>query len=129
MARAGVRCAVQDAIVTAVRKRSQLARLDNPEAWVRNVALNSVRHDLADPRFETWPPSSGSPRAPSRRAARIVEAPGGDGVGFVTDDGGSGSPIGSGTDRLGALGEPGFGYGDRWPLMPAGERGRAGRPR
>jgi RNA polymerase sigma-70 factor (ECF subfamily) len=36
--------AVQDAFVTAVRKRSQLARLDNPEAWVRTVALNSVRH-------------------------------------------------------------------------------------
>jgi RNA polymerase sigma-70 factor (ECF subfamily) len=36
--------AVQDAFVTAVRKRSQLVRLDNPEAWVRTVALNSVRH-------------------------------------------------------------------------------------
>ncbi|HEY0642561.1 MAG TPA: sigma-70 family RNA polymerase sigma factor [Nocardioides sp.] len=36
--------AVQDAFVTAVRKRSQLDRLDNPEAWVRTVALNSVRH-------------------------------------------------------------------------------------
>ena len=36
--------AVQDAFVTALRKRSQLARLNNPEAWVRTVALNSVRH-------------------------------------------------------------------------------------
>lgn len=36
--------AVQDAFVTAVRNRSQLALLDNPEAWVRTVALNSVRH-------------------------------------------------------------------------------------
>jgi DNA-directed RNA polymerase specialized sigma24 family protein len=36
--------AVQDAFVTAVRKRSQLDRLDNPEAWIRTVALNSVRH-------------------------------------------------------------------------------------
>jgi RNA polymerase sigma-70 factor (ECF subfamily) len=36
--------AVQDAFVTAVRKRSHLDRLDNPEAWVRTVALNSVRH-------------------------------------------------------------------------------------
>jgi RNA polymerase sigma-70 factor (ECF subfamily) len=36
--------AVQDAFVAAVRKRSQLNRLDNPEAWIRTVALNSVRH-------------------------------------------------------------------------------------
>ena len=36
--------AVQDAFVTALRKRSQLARVNNPEAWVRTVALNSVRH-------------------------------------------------------------------------------------
>jgi RNA polymerase sigma factor (sigma-70 family) len=36
--------AVQDAFVTALRKGSQLARVNNPEAWVRTVALNSVRH-------------------------------------------------------------------------------------
>ena len=36
--------AVQDAFVTALRKKSQLARVNNPEAWVRTVALNSVRH-------------------------------------------------------------------------------------
>lgn len=36
--------AVQDAFVTALRKRSQLGRVNNPEAWVRKVALNSVRH-------------------------------------------------------------------------------------
>jgi len=36
--------AVQDAFVTALRKRSQLSRLENPEAWVRTVALNGVRH-------------------------------------------------------------------------------------
>jgi RNA polymerase sigma-70 factor (ECF subfamily) len=36
--------AVQDAFVTALRKRSQLARISNPEAWVRAVALNRVRH-------------------------------------------------------------------------------------
>jgi RNA polymerase sigma-70 factor (ECF subfamily) len=36
--------AVQDAFVTAVRKKSQLARVSNPEAWVRAVALNQVRH-------------------------------------------------------------------------------------
>src|SRR3954452_5685520 len=36
--------AVQDAFVTALRKRPQLARVNNPEAWVRAVALNNVRH-------------------------------------------------------------------------------------
>lgn len=36
--------AVQDAFVTALRKTHQLARVANPEAWVRTVALNRVRH-------------------------------------------------------------------------------------
>jgi RNA polymerase sigma factor (sigma-70 family) len=36
--------AVQDAFVIALRKKSQLARVSNPEAWVRAVALNRVRH-------------------------------------------------------------------------------------
>src|SRR6186997_3229410 len=36
--------AVQDAFVTALRKQSRLARINNPEAWVRAVALNRVRH-------------------------------------------------------------------------------------
>lgn len=36
--------AVQDAFVTALAKRSQLARVGNPEAWVRTVALNNLRH-------------------------------------------------------------------------------------
>src|SRR4051812_723664 len=36
--------AVQDAFVTALRKESRFARIKNPEAWVRTVALNSVRH-------------------------------------------------------------------------------------
>lgn len=35
--------AVQEAFVTALRKRRQLARVDNPEAWVRAVAFNHVR--------------------------------------------------------------------------------------
>jgi RNA polymerase sigma-70 factor (ECF subfamily) len=33
--------AVQDAFVTALRKRSQLAGLNNPEAWVRTVAVTA----------------------------------------------------------------------------------------
>lgn len=36
--------AVQDAFVTALLKGSQLARISNPEAWVRGVAINKVRH-------------------------------------------------------------------------------------
>jgi RNA polymerase sigma-70 factor (ECF subfamily) len=36
--------AVQDAFVTALRQKSHLAQLNNPEAWVRTVALNRVRH-------------------------------------------------------------------------------------
>lgn len=35
--------AVQEAFVTAVRKRRELEGVDNPEAWVRTVALNRLR--------------------------------------------------------------------------------------
>ena len=35
--------AVQEAFVTALRKRSELARVSNPEAWVRTVAFNQLR--------------------------------------------------------------------------------------
>jgi RNA polymerase sigma-70 factor (ECF subfamily) len=35
--------AVQDAFVTAIRKRRQLSGVTNPEAWVRTVAVNQVR--------------------------------------------------------------------------------------
>ena len=34
---------VQDAFVTAVGRRRQLARVANPEAWLRTVALNRLR--------------------------------------------------------------------------------------
>jgi RNA polymerase sigma-70 factor (ECF subfamily) len=36
--------AVQEAFVTALRRRSRLSRVDNPEAWVRTVAVNQLRH-------------------------------------------------------------------------------------
>jgi RNA polymerase sigma-70 factor (ECF subfamily) len=36
--------AVQEAFVTAIRKHQVLDRVDNPEAWVRTVALNRLRH-------------------------------------------------------------------------------------
>jgi RNA polymerase sigma-70 factor (ECF subfamily) len=35
--------AVQEAFVIAIRKRRELARIGNPEAWIRTVALNRVR--------------------------------------------------------------------------------------
>jgi RNA polymerase sigma-70 factor (sigma-E family) len=35
--------AVQEGFVTAIRKRGELARIANPEAWVRTVALNRLR--------------------------------------------------------------------------------------
>lgn len=35
--------AVQEAFVTALRKWSDLARVSNPEAWLRTVALNQLR--------------------------------------------------------------------------------------
>ena len=35
--------AVQDAFVTAIRKRRHLIGVTNPEAWVRTVAVNQVR--------------------------------------------------------------------------------------
>ena len=35
--------AVQDAFVTAIRKSRQLAHVNNPEAWIRTVAVNRVR--------------------------------------------------------------------------------------
>lgn len=35
--------AVQEAFVTALRKRSDFAHVSNPEAWLRTVALNQLR--------------------------------------------------------------------------------------
>lgn len=36
--------AVQEAFVTALRKKHQLTRAESPEAWVRTVAFNRVRN-------------------------------------------------------------------------------------
>ncbi|MBV6729166.1 sigma-70 family RNA polymerase sigma factor [Nocardioides daeguensis] len=36
--------AVQEAFITAIRKRRTLARVQNPEAWVRTVALHRLHH-------------------------------------------------------------------------------------
>ena len=35
---------VQEAFVKAIGRRSSFARLDNPEAWLRTVALNLLRN-------------------------------------------------------------------------------------
>ncbi len=35
--------AVQEAFVTAIRKQRSLSAVDNPEAWLRTVALNRIR--------------------------------------------------------------------------------------
>src|SRR5215211_7756430 len=35
--------AVQEGFVTAIRKHRELARVGNPEAWVRTVAVNRLR--------------------------------------------------------------------------------------
>ena len=35
--------AVQEAFVTAIRKSREFRRVDNPEAWIRTVALNRLR--------------------------------------------------------------------------------------
>jgi RNA polymerase sigma-70 factor (ECF subfamily) len=35
--------AVQEGFVAAIRKRRELARVSNPEAWVRTVAMNRLR--------------------------------------------------------------------------------------
>ena len=69
--------AVQDAFVTALRKRSQLARVSNPEAWVRTVALNAVRHgwrhaSVVRPSRTTWPTS---PWPRSRTSSAFRRAP------------------------------------------------------
>ena len=34
---------MQDAFVTAIRKRRELAHVHNPEAWIRTVAVNRLR--------------------------------------------------------------------------------------
>ena len=36
--------AVQDAFVTAIRKSRQLVHVQSPEAWIRAIAVNQLRH-------------------------------------------------------------------------------------
>ena len=54
--------AVQEAFVTALGKGRAFAKLDNPEAWLRTVALNHVRnrwrHTDVARRFRTKVPGS-----------------------------------------------------------------------
>lgn len=52
--------AVQEAFVTAIRKQRALAEVNNPEAWLRTVALNRIRggwrHALVVRRYEVKVP-------------------------------------------------------------------------
>jgi RNA polymerase sigma-70 factor, ECF subfamily len=52
--------AVQEAFVTAIRKQRAVAAVDNPEAWLRTVALNRIRrgwrHALVVRRYEVKVP-------------------------------------------------------------------------
>src|SRR5215211_4788661 len=58
--------AVQDAFVTAIRKRRQLVAVTNPEAWVRTVAMNQIRggwrHSMVVRRYGAKVPG---PQAPA----------------------------------------------------------------
>ena len=52
--------AVQEAFVTAIRKQRSVAAVDNPEAWLRTVAVNRIRggwrHALVVRRYEVKVP-------------------------------------------------------------------------
>jgi len=52
--------AVQEAFVAALRKRRQVAEVDNPEAWLRTVAVNRIRggwrHSLVVRRYAVQVP-------------------------------------------------------------------------
>jgi RNA polymerase sigma-70 factor (sigma-E family) len=52
--------AVQEAFVTAIRKQRAVAALNNPEAWLRTVAMNRIRggwrHALVVRRYEVKVP-------------------------------------------------------------------------
>ena len=57
--------AVQEAFVTAIRKRRELAKVGNPEAWLRTVALNRLhsawRHTSVVRKYQAAVPG---PQAP-----------------------------------------------------------------
>jgi RNA polymerase sigma-70 factor (ECF subfamily) len=57
--------AVQEAFVTAIRRRREFARVNNPEAWLRTVAMNRVRrgwrHAAVVRRFQAAVPGPQNP--------------------------------------------------------------------
>ena len=61
--------AVQEAFVTAIRKHRELARVANPEAWVRTVAVNRLRARVAARRRRAEVPA-GRTRAAGGRGGR-----------------------------------------------------------
>jgi RNA polymerase sigma factor (sigma-70 family) len=70
--------AVQEAFVTALRKRRQLDRVANPEAWLRTVALNHVRrgwrHGSVVRRYQPRVPGPQGPVEPGPEHVAIVAA-------------------------------------------------------
>jgi RNA polymerase sigma-70 factor (ECF subfamily) len=70
--------AVQEAFVTALRKRRELARVDNPEAWVRVVAVNNLRggwrHASVVRRYQGRVPGPGAPVEVGPEHVAIVRA-------------------------------------------------------
>ena len=70
--------AVQEAFVTALRKRRELDRVANPEAWVRTVALNRLRggwrHAAVVRRLQTKVPGSQPPVEVGPEHVAIVTA-------------------------------------------------------
>lgn len=70
--------AVQEAFVTAIRKRRAVAGVDNPEAWLRTVALNRIRggwrHALVVRRHAVQVPGPQSPVTVGPEHVAIVRA-------------------------------------------------------
>jgi RNA polymerase sigma-70 factor (sigma-E family) len=70
--------AVQDAFVTAIRKRRQLRGVSNPEAWVRTAAVNRVRggwrHAAVVRRYQPRVPGAQAPVEVGPEHVAIVTA-------------------------------------------------------
>ncbi len=70
--------AVQEAFVTAIRKRRELSRVLNPEAWLRTVALNRVRggwrHAAVVRKYQAAVPGPQAPVQVGPEHVALVEA-------------------------------------------------------
>ena len=70
--------AVQEAFVTAIRRKRELARVNNPEAWLRTVAMNRVRggwrHAAVVRKYQTAVPGPQAPVAVGPEHVALVTA-------------------------------------------------------